>query len=623
MRLHWFREHKQIVYWVLCPAIVFSMAVFGILGGVGQSGKSSSGPAVSYTVGNKEGYISPSEALAKRIVLYKFVNFYAPKDNRREDNPTTDNIGLFAAENETARQQNFEIGADELKEFLRNAVKYKVMSIDNNSTEPVITKDLYDKLLQQLDMTAGQFEQLVHDLALREKFHQNLQDSIEVSDPQLFVKYAESKENVRIRFKIFKSDDFVKDAAMPSDADIKKFYEDHLSEKSGMQYKDIYMTPATLSMEAFAYKDDKIFSDIKPTDADLKTTYDSYKAVFWKDPAKEGTFKPFEAVKADVEKHWHDDKIVALKRTVEDNATKALKELTDAEAKAKDPANKDAKPVDVAAWATAHHMIHWETPEQTEEKYSAGKLEVNAPDLALGNTIFALSKTSPNQPESTLPNQMKHMYEFTSFKWIDASKPELGGIVARAKKFTAEETKTQDKAKDKIVEHLKIIASGDLAKAAAEKAHDAWKRGENLPKLEELDEVVSDKKDNHPLVRTFRAAPKALGEVLDVANGRPESDKFDFKDFDKKWYYVGCAVERKLPTMGQFALVSESEWSREEAKHGKTQQGYRMKSGIMDDDYKSVLGLMVEQIKSNVIHVGNKESEPDVRTSFSNSHNEE
>ena len=44
-----------------------------------------------------------------------------------------------------------------------------------------------------------------------------------------------------------------------------------------------------------------------------------------------------------------------------------------------------------------------------------------------------------------------------------------------------------------------------------------------------------------------------------------------------------------------------------------------MKSGIADDDYKSVLGLLVEQIKSNVNHIGSKETEPDVRTAYHDS----
>ena len=622
MRLHWFREHKQIVYYVLCPAIVLSMTVFG-MGSLGRNFfGGSSGPAVSYTVGTKEVYLSPAEVLQRRIVLYKFVNFYVPKSNQREDNPTTDNIGLFAAENESARKQGFEIGLEELKEFLRNAVKYKIMSIDQMSGEDLkVTPDLYEKLLAQLDMSSTQFETLIHNLALREKFHQNVMGSIAISDPQFYAKYCEDKETVRLRFQTFKSEDFVKNAKQPTDDEIKKFYDENLEQKTGMQYKDIYMTAATLSVEALAYKDDKIFADIKaPTDAELKTTYDNNKAIHWQEPGKPGTFQPLEKVKAEVEKFWREDKMSALKRTVQDNVVKATKELADAETKFKaDTANKD-KTFDVAAFAKAHNMIHWVTPEQTEDKYSPGKLEVNAPDLSLASTIFGFTRSSPNMPASARENQLKHMYEFTAFRWIDDKKPELGGIVARAKKYNEELTKTLEQAKDKIVEHLKILESAKLCRDAAEKQHDAWRRGENLPKLEELDEITSDKKESHPLVRTFRSSQKAIGEVLDVAEGRPETEKFDFKDYDKKWCYVGCAVERKLPTLDGFKLVPEAEWSRDEARHGSGNR-YQSKPGMIDEDYRSVLGLMVEQIKSNVIHVGNKESEPDVRTAYHDSRN--
>ncbi len=622
MRLHWFREHKQIVYYVLCPAIVLSMTVFG-MGSLGRNFfGGSSGPAVSYTVGTKEVYLSPAEVLQRRIVLYKFVNFYVPKSNQREDNPTTDNIGLFAAENESARKQGFEIGLEELKEFLRNAVKYKIMSIDQMSGEDLkVTPDLYEKLLAQLDMSSTQFETLIHNLALREKLHQNVMGSIAISDPQFYAKYCEDKETVRLRFQTFKSENFVKNAKQPTDDEIKKFYDENLDQKTGMQYKDIYMTAATLSVEALAYKDDKIFADIKaPTDAELKTTYDNNKAIHWQEPGKPGTFQPLEKVKAEVEKFWREDKMSALKRTVQDNVVKATKELADAETKFKaDAANKD-KTFDVAAFAKAHNMIHWVTPEQTEDKYSQGKLEVNAPDLILGSTILGFTRSSPNMPASARENQLKHMYEFTAFRWIDDKKPELGGIVARAKKYNEELTKTPEQAKDKIVEHLKILESAKLCREAAEKQHDAWRRGENLPKLEELDEITSDKKENHPLVRTFRSSQKAIGEVLDVAEGRPETEKFDFKDYDKKWCYVGCAVERKLPTLDGFKLVPEAEWSRDEARHGSGNR-YQSKPGMIDEDYRSVLGLMVEQIKSNVIHVGNKESEPDVRTAYHDSRN--
>ena len=425
----------------------------------------------------------------------------------------------------------------------------------------------------------------------------------------------------------FQSDDFLaKVEKAATDAEIKKFYDDNLEHKSEAKNKDIFLTPATLSLEALAYKDEKAFANIAaPTDADLKTTYDNFKGVLWKDPADAAKFQPFEKVKPEVEKKWRSDKMTILKSTVEGNVTKAFNALDEAEKKFKaeeekkfkaDPAYK-VKDFDVAAWARANDMIYWVTPAQTEEVYAKGKLEVNAPDLSLGTAILKYTKPEPNQPESSMENQKKHMDEFTSFTWINHEKPELGGIRAHKKVYVEEATKTLEQAKDKIVERLKVLESVKLAEEAADKQRDEWRRGDNLPKLADLEEIISEKKESHPLVQRFRKTPKADGEVLDVVSGQPEADKPDPKEDDKKWFYVGCAVERKLPSLSGF--MADTEWNRDSALNGMVFSGYgRIRPGIISEDFDSMLGMMIDQIKSNVKRIGG-ESEPDVRTSFRNS----
>ena len=635
MRLHWFREHKQIVYWVLCPAVVLSMSLFGIASftnrGSGSSG--SSGPGVSYTVGNKEVYQSPSEVFQKRQQLYKFEgggDHYIPKSNRDENNPTTDNIALWLAENETARQYGFEVGFEELKEILRNTVTGKIKAIDNLK-EVTLTEDIYEKLLSQIDMSRAQFENTVYELALREKFHENIIYSIVISDPQLYVKYCQAKEVVRLRYRTLKSDDFIAAAKAPSEGDIKTEYDKYLDKKDDPQHKDYYKFPATMSVEALAYKDEKIFADVKPTEEELKTYYNNTKGSIegWKDPKNTADpFWPLATVHAEVEKKWKDDKLNGLKNTVSTNFAKALKELTDAEdVFKKDEKNKD-KTFDVPAFAKAHNMVYWVTPEQTRETFGSGKLEVNAPDVNVGSSLWSYADLTGNAPPSSLADKKKHMFEFTSFRWIDNNKPELGGIVGRAKTFNDEKTKTYAEAKEKVIERLKILESTKLMKEAADKLHEDWRQGKNLPKLDELDEITSDKntKDKDgvekregqrsPLVQMFRHSPKANGEVLDVAEGAPEGEKVKY-DPDKKWCYVGCAVERKLPTTTQFASAPEADFSREDARNGKYMYGYRMQAGIREEDAKSTLAMMVFQIKTgHVIIVGNKENEPDLRRLF-------
>ena len=147
MRLHWFREHKQLVYYIICPLIVISMSVFGVASCRGSI-FGVSGPAISYVVGGKEFYLSPQEVLQRRIILFKEFGGYDPHDKRVDRNPTTDNIGLLEAEVETARQQNFELGFEEFQEILRRDIKAKIQSIDRakeGDPLPPLTRELYEK----------------------------------------------------------------------------------------------------------------------------------------------------------------------------------------------------------------------------------------------------------------------------------------------------------------------------------------------------------------------------------------------------------------------------------------------------------------------------------------------
>ena len=205
------------------------------------------------------------------------------------------------------------------------------------------------------------------------------------------------------------------------------------------------------------------------------------------------------------------------------------------------------------------------------------------------------------------------MNTFTFFQYFDDSKPELGGVWVRSKKFNDEKLKTQDEAKPEIVNYLKSDEAIDLAKKAAEKAKDDWVKGQNLPKLDELEEVVSDaeKKSDHPMVQGFKRAPKVIGDVLDVQSGLPEDAKKDAKLKDHRlWFYVGCAVERKQPDWDKFA--KDSEWNRESNRQ----------SNEMLDQF-SVRAMMVQRIKDNVHKLGDSPDQPlgDVLRNSRNSNN--
>ena len=88
MRLEWFRHHQQFVYWILLPATIVGLAMFGY-SGRGAGGSISSGPSIVYTVGDKTTTMAPGEVINKRIEFYKFSN--------RTRQPDSESVRRFQA----------------------------------------------------------------------------------------------------------------------------------------------------------------------------------------------------------------------------------------------------------------------------------------------------------------------------------------------------------------------------------------------------------------------------------------------------------------------------------------------------------------------------------------------
>ena len=627
MRLEWFRKHKQIVYTVLVPMVVISFVLYGASGFLRNRAGTSffggeSGPGVTFTVGAKEVYLSPSQVLQKRLDAWRF--------NNNNGQPSTDEIAYNAAAFETARQQHFEIGVDEQKEILKQTVQEKIQRLDSDG-DAKATAENYRKLLSQMEMSSSVFERIVHDESTAQKFYSSIRDSMVVTDPSLYVAYCIEKESVRLRYLAFKSENYLKDTKQPDDAAIKKFYDESVKEKEDIKHRDILFAPMTMSVEALGLKDEKAFVPAKPTDDDLKKHYDLWKSHFWKeaveppkdapkpgDKPPEDKFKPFDSVKADVEIKWLQDENTKLKNQFTTKMGTLMNDLSNDEKKFKDePANKD-KSFDLGVWAKAHNVTLWVTPEQTEDTFKDGKLEMNAPDIKAATNLWTYARDYNRNPAQKMtPDQLaafrRNMNNFTSFQYFDIAKPELGGVWVRSKKFNDEKLKLLDEAKPEIVNYLKSDEAIDLAKKAAEKAKDDWVKGQNLPKLDELDEVVSDaeKKSDHPMVQGFKRAPKVIGDVLDVQSGLPEDAKKDAKLKDHRlWFYVGCAVERKQPDWDKFA--KDSEWNRESNRQ----------SNEMLDQF-SVRAMMVQRIKDNVHKLGDSPDQPlgDVLRNSRNSNN--
>ncbi|HLX60735.1 MAG TPA: hypothetical protein VKX17_05585 [Planctomycetota bacterium] len=655
MRLHWFREHKMIVYWILLPGVGIGLLFYGVFGRTG-SFFTETGPSIQYTVGNRSVELSPTEVLSRRSIL----NALFPYDpnSRNDENPTSANIGKIAAEDDTARNLGFEIGDKELDELVRNAAIQKWRELDRiQETNLKLTPEVYDKLLSQMNLSNGQFRTVVHDLMLREKFRRNVESAIVEPDSALFVKYCEKKENARFRFKTLKSTDFLAKTAEPKEDEIKKFYDDKANKSI---YTEIFKTEPTLSVEGFFYKEDEQkFKDAdRPSEQQLKDTFEKYKVdkwkdktlesvkadvekqwkedqiknyydirkmVYWEDPAKKGTYKPFDSVKDDVEKQWHIQNLEGVKSKVQFYMSQTERDL------AKDietfnnskyprvefhwfsaryiPGNM-GKEFDMAAWAKAHHMEYWVTGAHTQDEFKKGKNELKSETPEAAERLFDYASPPPNFPPSMIESYKKHMDDFTSLNWTNPEKPELGGIMVRKKVYNEAREKTLDEAKPKIVEHLKTLESVNLAEEAAKKLRDDWTK--EPPKLDDLDEVTSEKKPSHPIVAKFKEDPKAVGELLDVASGRPEQDdkkpvEMDKSDIDRKWFYVGCAVERKLPTEMGFKRATDTDFNKDQER------------GMMRYyDMQSAMFALIDPIQ--VHRIGENSTDPDIRTVLRDSH---
>lgn len=609
MRLEWFRTHKTFVYWLLLPMVVISFVIYGNVGSRkgGTSLFGDVGPRLQYTVGDKEFYMSPSEVIQKRLGIWHF---------DQGGQPTTDQVGYRAAALELARQLGFSCGAEEEKEQLKQTIEYKIQMYDRGG-DAKATAENYKKLLTTMEMSPEQFVERVHEDCVLTKLFQNLSSNMVVSDTQLFLKYALENESIRIRYKVFKSTDFMEKTKKPEEAAIKTFYDENTKEKDkdnkekareidNIPYHDIFVSPMTMSVEALAYKNEKEVEVPAPTADELKKHYDQWKQQYWREvvqppptPPAVGTtpppdkFKPIETVKEEVEKYWREDKKQALRSAFVTKMATLMIDLAAEEDKfKKDDANK-GKEFDVAAWAKKHDLTYWVTPEQPEEKYKSGKGEFNAADIKQAMSLWNYaSKRDPRgnkRSEVDIQSFRKNIYNFTSFEWFNHDKPELGGAWVRGKKLSDEHVKTLEEAKDGIVEHLRSTEAREKAAEAAKKAHDEWQKGENLPKLDDLEEVTSDAKKDHPLITGFKRTPKAIGEVLDVEGGQPEDAEVGKKKGDAYWYYVGTCVERKPPTWNKYTLVQDADFSR--PTHRQQERGL---------DYFSVQGLLDQRIKDNV-----------------------
>ncbi|HYG74417.1 MAG TPA: hypothetical protein VEK08_05370 [Planctomycetota bacterium] len=638
MKLEWFRQHKKFVYWVLLPIVGCGMAFFGI-GTAMESSGSTRGPSVTYRVGGTERHMNSSEVLALRFLLTQYGQ--NPYGYSGDHHPrSSDEAAFHKVLVGTAQSAGFTLGAEEIKERMVEEVKGQIQRKDGS--QPQINDAVYQKLLDVMQITPAQFEQMVEEYGSIFKYLQYLRSQARVNDEELFIAYLADKEVVRLRYKELKSEDFVAKAAEPTEDKIKEFYENN--KKNVAEMKEVMFTQPRMSADLLFLDTEKLFGGkFEPSDKELEKVYNQYKPTY-KIETKAGEpekFKPLSEVKADVEKHWREDeaknyyeryKRVYYKiepkagepapkpgeekfkpyEEVKDEVAKkwydewlanqkrdrplarmsALKtELADAEKahekeqEAKKP--EERKPFDMAAWAKSKDLTHWVSDELTEEQFKAGKAEVGAVNASWVADLFYLKKESGNKfMDESNKRQAK---EFRGPQIVDK-----GAVMYRIKNYKEEEPLPLDQAKPKIIARMKMDESVELARKEANKLKEDWAAGTNVPPVDTLEEVRGDKESKHALVGEYLAQPKPVGEPLTAEAPVDESPK---STNHHRKFYVGFAVERELPTRKSFH--DDTNWPRD-----------RKRDEIENSHFRLIADSVFRQMKEQGKVVGDVNGDP-------------
>jgi len=574
MTLEWFRTHKKFVYWIITPVIVISFVfVFGTQSAERQH-LGALGPSLQITVNEDKKVVIPSaEVITLRTILWHFT---------QAQEIATDQAAAHLAKVMNAQALGFEAGEKEMEQQMIHVVKQQVNQRGNSADDIKATKEVYGKLLQNMQLSSSQFERLVHDLTVSDKYDYACKMPM-INDGKVFTEFCREKEVVRLRFKTLKSEDFLAQATEAAADKIKDFYDKNKGADEREVYGSMLLTEPKLSADVLHLNTDKLFAEIKAADEELKRYYDQYKPIFWrKDAPKAGDpplpageeFKPMDAVKAEVEEKWSGDqkrsraqtRMTVLKTEFE-QAEKAHKEE---QAKLKEA---ERKPFDMAAWAKTRELTHWTTPEQVEDAYKNGKKEVNAPDAGWVLERFMLAKMAADPRYQQAFARTRD--EFSYPQPVVENKPESGYVMTRIKNYATPQLKTFDEAKAKIAAHLKTEGAIELAGKEAKKLQTEWTDGKNLPAIDTLDEVSGDYKHAHALIKRFFASPAAVGEVLPVASAAAEkSNPADKEENPHARFHIGFAVERLLPTLDTFERDTAYDRDQGRRKAGSAEYSY-------------------------------------------------
>ncbi len=607
MQLEWFRQHKMFVYWVLLPVVIVSMAAFGF-GGRGGTLFGGSGPTVRYSMGKTEYSLSPSETYNYRLKLSKYL--------RRGGPVNSSDVGEHMLEVSLARHAGFETGTEEMRQILRNAVKNQIQMREGKAP-PKADEEIYGKLLNAMQMTGIDFEETTHEVALRGKFQQFAMD-FHVGDGELFADYCREKQVVRIRYSEFKSTDYLTKVPQPTEEKIKSFYNNNKDVKAE-ELKDlesVLFTQPTMAAELIGFDTEKYLAGLKPTEDDLKAFYERQKPIIYQDgpPAKPGDppkFKPYDTVKADVETKWRDEKknqATSELGTIKNDLEKAETAWKDEQAKQPEAQRKPFKVDEWVAKKNLTYLTYWTTPEQAQDVYKKGKKEIKATDAEWVKDIFFwahVPEMGGRGDNEKYKDWFKKQFEgWTQPNMIEPGKPEKGFVMARKTAYTDAKLKALEDAKPAIIERLKILDAADMANKDAQKAHDDWDQGKELPKIDEMLEIKSDIAGQYksPIAKMYFSSPRGIGEVLPVASGPLETPTPENQNPPPhKIFYVGFPVELQLPTAVTFE--KDTAWDREE-KRSQIAQSYSQYIGSTLQTQINAKVLVPRDIKETPLYDG-------------------
>ncbi|MGH7885652.1 MAG: SurA N-terminal domain-containing protein [Thermodesulfobacteriota bacterium] len=190
-----------------------------------------------------------------------------------------------------AKELGLKISDNELADAIKSSPAFQVDGV-------FVGKESYENFInQRLNQTVGEFEKSYKDELLARKLVSIINESAIVTEEQLLNLYKMQNEEIKLNYISFSPDEFTA-SVNPSDGEINNYYNEN---------KNNFQTEEKRNIEYSSIDPSSFSSRIKLSDEELKAYYDAYADEFTVD----GTLKPFEEAKIEIENELKKTKIVA------------------------------------------------------------------------------------------------------------------------------------------------------------------------------------------------------------------------------------------------------------------------------------------------------------------------